>query len=282
MMAESVIEHAVASPVPSHGRRRYLMCPPQFFGIEYRINPWMHPGVPVDRDRATRQWSDLRRTLQALGHEVDVVEPLPGQPDMVFAANSGIVIGDRVLAAQMATEERRGEEVRFREWFASRAFRHVRAARHANEGEGDFILAGERLLAGWGFRTDVRAHTEAATWFERPVTSLHLVDPLRYHLDLALAALDDRTIVYSPSAFDRASREQLAESFPDAIVALHPDACGLGMNLVSDGAHVLVPASAPGLATQLRDHGYEPIPLDVSEIEKAGGSLKCCLLELHP
>jgi N-dimethylarginine dimethylaminohydrolase len=261
--------------------RRYLMCPPRFFDVVYRINPWMHPGVPVDRALAGRQWSALRAVLEDLGHEVHVVDAGPSQPDMVFAANSAVAIGDRVLAARMATTERRGEEVPYLRWFTSRTNECVRHARFANEGEGDFVLVAGRLLAGWGFRTDVRAHAEAGAWFGLPVTSLRLVDPRRYHLDLALAALDDDTIGYSPSAFDAASREVLARQFPDALLARHPDACGLGLNLLSDGAHVLLPASAPGLAAQLREHGYEPVPVDVSELEKAGGSVKCCVLELH-
>jgi N-dimethylarginine dimethylaminohydrolase len=258
------------------------MCPPQHFDVTYRINPWMDPAVPVDRDRAMRQWSALREALEALGHDVDVVDPAPGQPDMVFAANSAVVAGGRVLTAHMATRERGGEEAPYRAWFAARGFRPVRRARFANEGQGDFVVVGDRLVAGWGFRTDLRAHAEAAAWFGRPVTSVRLVDPRRYHLDLGLAALDERTIVYDPSAFDAAGRTTLARCFPDALVACADDAHDFGLNLCSDGTHVLLPASAHGLARRLRDHGFEPVPLDVSELEKAGGSVKCCVLELHP
>ena len=272
----------VPEPAAAHARsRRYLMCPPRFFDVVYRINPWMHPGVPCDRALAVQQWGALRAVLENLGHEVQVAEAVPGQPDMVFAANSAVAIGDRVLTARMATAERRGEEAPYCRWFASQGFEGVRHARFANEGEGDFVVVAGRLLAGWGFRTDVRAHAEVAAWFGMPVTSLRLVDARRYHLDLALAALDADTIVYSPSAFDPASRAELARQFPDALLARHPDACGFGMNVVSDGTHVLLPASAPGLAAQLREHGYEPVPVDVSELEKAGGSVKCCVLELH-
>jgi N-dimethylarginine dimethylaminohydrolase len=258
------------------------MCPPRFFDVAYRINPWMEPGTPVDRERACRQWDGLRGTLEDLGHEVEVVEPSAGLPDMVFAANSALVVGDRVLAARMATTERRGEEELYRAWFASRGYGHVRVPRFVNEGEGDFVVVAGRLLAGSGFRTDPRAHREAARWFGRPVTSLRLVDPCRYHLDLAVAALDDHTIVYSPDAFDEPSVDKLAKLFPDALVARHPDAQHFGLNLLSDGHHVLLPASSPGIAEELRERGYEPIPVDVSELEKAGGSVKCCVLELHP
>jgi N-dimethylarginine dimethylaminohydrolase len=286
-MAATILSET--TPLPTDGRvgegrplaRRYVMCPPRFFDVAYRINPWMEPGLPVDRRLAVRQWETLRRTLEDLGHEVAVADPGPGLPDMVFAANSALVIGGRVLAARMATPERRGEEERYRAWFASRGYGDVHVPRFVNEGEGDFVVVAGRLLAGSGFRTDPRAHREAEKWFGRPVTSLRLVDPCRYHLDLAVAALDDHTVVYAPDALDAASARVLSRLFPDALVAAHPDAQRFGLNLLSDGRHVLLSASAPGLAGVLRERGYEPIQIDVSELEKAGGSVKCCVLELH-
>ena len=36
--------------------RHYVMCTPSHFAVEYAINPWMDPTVPVDADRATAQW----------------------------------------------------------------------------------------------------------------------------------------------------------------------------------------------------------------------------------
>ena len=65
-----------------------------------------------------------------------------------------------------------------------------------NEGEGDLLVAGPPddrvLLAGTGFRTDPRAHAEAAAVLGCPVLPLELVDPRFYHLDTALAVLDAR------------------------------------------------------------------------------------------
>ena len=56
----------------------------------------------------------------------------------------------------------------------------------------------------------------------------------------------------------------------------------LGLNAVSDGLHVVLPAAAKGLAAQLADHGFEPIGVDTSELLKGGGGPKCCSLELRP
>jgi N-dimethylarginine dimethylaminohydrolase len=263
-------------------RRRYLMCPPRHFDVVYRINTWMHPGSPVDGGLALRQWELLRSTLQCLGHQVEAVEPGTGLPDMVFAANSAVVIGDRALAARMAMPERRGEEPLYQSWLAANGVTDIRIARHRNEGEGDVVLVGGRALAGTGFRTEVAAHRELAETFGIRVETLHLADPRWYHLDMALFALDERTVAYYPGAFRPASRRRLERLFPDAIVATTEDALAFGLNAISDGRHIVLPAGAPRLAAELRERGYETIPVDMSELHLAGGSAKCCVLELHP
>jgi N-dimethylarginine dimethylaminohydrolase len=50
---------------------------------------------------------------------------------------------------------------------------------------------------------------------------------------------------------------------------------------VSDGRHVVLPSAAVELAGQLRERGYVPVAVDLSELLKAGGSVKCCTLEIR-
>jgi N-dimethylarginine dimethylaminohydrolase len=114
------------------------------------------------------------------------------------------------------------------------------------------------------------------------VVSLELVDPHFYHLDTALAVLDDHTVAFYPPAFSAAAQQQLCALFPDAIVADAADAYVLGLNVVSDGLHVVLPAAATGFAAQLRRAGFEPVGVDLSELLKGGGSVKCCTLEVFP
>jgi N-dimethylarginine dimethylaminohydrolase len=112
------------------------------------------------------------------------------------------------------------------------------------------------------------------------VVGLTLVDPRYYHLDTALAVLDSDTVMYYPPAFSPGSRRVLAELYPGAIIASDDDARVFGLNAVSDGRHVVLPEAATGLTCQLRERGFEPIGIDMSELIKAGGSVKCCTLEL--
>jgi N-dimethylarginine dimethylaminohydrolase len=260
--------------------RRYLMCRPTYFAVDYAINPWMDPTAPVDVDLAVAQWTTLRDTYLGLGFTVDLIDPVPGLPDMVFAANGATVIDGVVLGAQFTYPERAAEAPAYLEWFARNGF-VTHEAKAVNEGEGDILLAGDRILAGTGFRTDVSAHLEAQEHFGRPVISLQLVDPRYYHLDTALTVLSPDNVAYYPGAFSPGSQAVLRRLYPDAVMATALDAAVLGLNAVSDGRRVVLPSAATRLAGELAAKGYEPIPVDVSELHKAGGGPKCCTLEVR-
>lgn len=261
--------------------RRYLMCPPTFFDVTYSINPWMEPNKPIDADLAMAQWERLRELYLELGHEVEVIEPVEGLPDMVFSANGATVVNGVVLLAKFRHHERVGEATAYREWFGARGYQQIHEPEFINEGEGDYLVTGRRLLGGTGFRTDRHSHHEAQSLFGRPVISLTLVDPRFYHLDTALAVLDDDEIMYYPAAFSPGSRAVLRELYSDAVVATDLDADVFGVNAVSDGRHVVLPQAATHLIGALRGRGFEPVDVDVSELLKAGGGVKCCTLELR-
>lgn len=261
--------------------RRYLMCRPDHFAVTYAINPWMDTSVAVDAELAVAQWDQLVTVYLELGHEVELIDPLPGLPDMVFAANGGLVIGGTALGARFTHPERQPEGPAYLERLRGLGLASVVEPTATNEGEGDFLVVGDLVLAGTGFRTDHRAHDEVQEVFGRPVVTLQLVDPRFYHLDTALAVLDDHNVAYYPGAFSRGSREVLERLFPEAVVADEQDAVVLGLNAVSDGRHVVLSGAARGLHKVLRDRGYEPIGVDLSELLKAGGSVKCCTLEIR-
>ncbi len=262
-------------------RRRYLMCRPTYFTVAYEINPWMHKDVPTDTARAVAQWEVLRETYLALGHTVELVDPLPGLPDMVYTANGATVVDGIAYTAKFRYPERAAESPAIEAWLTRDGFT-VAHATQINEGEGDILFTERAILAGTGFRSDHASHLEIQETFGRPVVSLRLVDPRFYHLDTALAILtDDHLIAYYPGAFSAGSQKVLARLFPDAVIASEADAMPLGINCVSDGKHVIHSPAAVGLAEQLRERGFEPIAVDTSELLKGGGGAKCCTLELR-
>ncbi|WP_225731782.1 MULTISPECIES: dimethylargininase [Nocardia] len=268
---------AVRRSVP----RRFVMCRPDHFDVFYSINPWMDPNLAVDRELALSQWETLRATFEQYGHHIDVVPGEPGLPDMVFAANSGLIVGDRVMSARFTHAERAAEGPAYHRWFAERGYSEVVAAEEINEGEGDFVLIGDRFLAATGFRSSLAAHKEVERYFGIPVVSLELVDPRFYHLDTVLMVLGEDEIAYYPAAFSADSQDVLAGLFPDAVLATDADAEVLGLNGVSDGYNVFLSRRATDLAAALSARGFNPIGMDLSELLKAGGGVKCCTLEVH-
>lgn len=269
--------------------RRYLMCRPTHFTVRYSINPWMEPARPTDTAKAVQQWQTLYDTYLALGHEVELIDPVPGLPDMVYTANGGFVIDGRALGVRFRVPERRGEERPFMDWFAAHGFEVIEPV-DVQEGEGDFLLVGDTILAGTGFRSTGDSHREVAEVFGREVVSLRLIDPRFYHLDTAICVLDPvegtggvdaANIAYLPSAFDEASRRVLEERYPEAIIVSDADGAVFGLNAASDGRHVFLSPRATGFDAQLRARGYVPVPVDLSELLLGGGGVKCCTLELR-
>lgn len=269
--------------------RRYLMCRPEHFTVSYTINPWMVPANPTDTAVAVRQWQTLYDTYIALGHEVQLIDPIPGLPDMVYTANGGFVIDGTAYGAKFRFQERVPEAPAFMEWFGENGFEVVEP-REVNEGEGDFLLVGDTILAGTGFRSTGDSHREVGEVFDREVVSLNLVDPRFYHLDTAISVLDPvqgpggverANIAYLPSAFDERSQAILAERYPEAILVDDADGAVFGLNSASDGLNVFISPRAKGFEAQLRERGYNPVLVDLSELLLGGGGIKCCTLELR-
>jgi N-dimethylarginine dimethylaminohydrolase len=285
----STLESADSSATPARVAtpRHYLMCRPDHFTVAYRINPWMDPAVPTDTSLAVAQWNTLYETYLSLGHTVELIDQIPGLPDMVYTANGGFVIDNVAYGALFTHPERQPEGPAFMDWFREHGY-EVAEPQNINEGEGDFLLVGDVILAGTGFRSASNSHEEIGEIYGREVVTLNLVDPRFYHLDTAISVLDPLTgdahanIAYLPSAFDTESRLELEKRFPDAILVSEEDGAILGLNSISDGYNVVIANRALGFEKQLRERGYNPIKVDLSELLLGGGGVKCCTLELRP
>jgi N-dimethylarginine dimethylaminohydrolase len=283
----TMTEPTTSAPERVPSKRSVLMCRPDYFTVSYRINPWMHPEDPTDTSLAVKQWQVLYQTYVDLGFDVHLVDPIEGLPDMVYAANGGFVLDNIAYGASFTYPERQPEGPAYMDWFAANGY-DVREPANVNEGEGDFLLVGDVILAGMGFRSASKSHEELAEIFGRPVITLNLVNPSFYHLDTAIAVLDPSpaageraNIAYLPSAFDEVSLAILRERYPDAIIVNEEDAAVLGLNSYSDGYNIVIAARAKDFERQLRARGYNPIGVDLSELLLGGGGVKCCTLELR-
>jgi N-dimethylarginine dimethylaminohydrolase len=284
----TMTESSTVAPQRHASQRTILMCRPDYFTVSYRINPWMHPEDPTDTSLAVKQWEVLYKTYLDLGFDVQLIDPIEGLPDMVYAANGGFVLDNIAYGASFTYPERQPEGPAYMDWFRANGY-DVRIPANVNEGEGDFLLVGDVLLAGQGFRSASNSHQELGEIFGREVVSLNLINPSFYHLDTAIAVLDPEggpdgtpaNIAYLPSAFDEPSLAILRERFADAIIVTEEDAAVLGLNSYGDGYNMVIASRATDFERQLRARGYNPIGVDLSELLLGGGGVKCCTLELR-
>ena len=269
----------------SMGEPRFLMCAPSHYDVDYVINPWMAGNVHrSSKADAAAQWQQLQGVLARHGR-VELVEPQPGLPDLVFTANAGVVVDDRVVLARFFHPERQGEEPCFQGWFERQGYRvTLLPADLPFEGAGDALLdrAGGWLWAGYGFRSVVDAHPLLAEALGLEVLSLRLMDERFYHLDTCFCPLSDGTLLYYPPAFDFYSNRLIETRVaPEKrLVVGEADALSFACNAVNVGRNVILNQASNALRQQLESRGYSVLETPLTEFLKAGGAAKCLTLRL--
>lgn len=258
-----------------------LMCRPEFFGVEYEINPWMHVAVSVDHALAEAQWERLHSTYAELGLPTELAEPVAGQPDMVFTANAAVVWNRTAVLSNFRHDERHGEEEHWNGELARRGFTVHRLPHDiAFEGAGDALFVGDRLFLGHGFRTDLEAHAPVGSILGVEIVSLQLADPRFYHLDTCFCPLNDHTVLYAPDAFAPESAARIRELVAHVIEVPADVAAGFACNAMPVGDTVISSLAASQLESPLTQAGFTTLGLPMSEFMKAGGGVRCLSLPL--
>lgn len=260
---------------------RILMCPPDHYGIEYEINPWMNRSLGAVRQLAFAQWTTLRDTLLSLGVTVEALTPQAGLPDLVFTANAGLMYRELFLSSAFRHDVRAKESPIFDAWFAGHGFtvEHLPAGMY-HEGAGDALFCGDALFAGYRQRSDATAHQWVGQRLGVRVLPLELVNPRFYHLDTCFCPLSPTEAIYFPDAFDAYGRRVLAAHVSTLIPVEEPEAHRFGCNAVVVGKTVIHNSGCPLLGDTLAARGYRPIAVELDEFLKAGGSAKCLTLRL--
>ena len=263
---------------------RLLVCPPDFFGIEYEINPWMRLSNRVDHERAVSQWHTLMEILeQELGVMLERMPPIPGLPDLVFTANAGLVVGRTAVVSHFRHPERQREETHVEHWFRQQGYDvlTVQTGLHF-EGAGDLLGLSDTWFGGYRQRSDIGVYPILSEHFHREIIPLELIDRRFYHLDTCLCPLSGGELLYFPAAFDLDGREVLATRVPieQRLVVPEHEALKFACNAVCVGKHVVLPAGCPRTESLLQERGYDTHTVQLDEFMKSGGSAKCLTLAL--
>lgn len=261
---------------------RLLMCPPNYFGIEYEINPWMSRGRQSNPERAREQWQTLCQILrEQLTAEIDIIEPLPGLPDMVFTANAGVVWNNHFIVSNFRHEVRRPESFAHEAWFRSHGYEiHHLPQACFFEGEGDLMRCGKLWFAGYHIRTDIGSHCRVAEILQQEILSLELVDGWFYHLDTCFCPLGEGKALYYPQAFDSYAKQVLKTHIPELIPVAPSDAERFACNAIVRDNKIVMNAGCQSLHEPLERLGFQVFETPLDEFIKAGGSAKCLALTL--
>ena len=263
---------------------RLLVCPPDYFGIEYEINPWMRLSNRVDHDQAVRQWMGLMDVFEKdLGVVLERMTPIPGLPDLVFTANAGVVVGQTAVVSHFRYVERQREEAHFENWFRTYGYEIVNMEEGlCFEGAGDLLGFQDCWFGGYRQRSDIRAFPALSARFHREIIPLELVDHRFYHLDTCFCPLSGGELLYFPPAFDAYGQIAIIERIPDKrrLSVPEEDALRFACNAVCIGKHVVLPAGCSTTERLLKERGYQTHSVPLDEFMKSGGSAKCLTLAL--
>ncbi len=256
--------------------RNLLLCPPDHFGIEYEINPWMSRERGADVELTKKQWRGLHEKLSGLDCHIDLVPPQPKLPDMVFTANAGLTVGKKFIPSNFHHAERKGESAHFARWMEEHGYEIIWLPETLDfEGEGDALFVGDSLICGYKFRSDINSHRAVGDVFNCRVISVELVDPRFYHLDTCFTPLPDGGAAWFPAAFDEYGQRAIRDLVPNLIDVEEAEAAHFSCNAVVLENDIVLPEGAPNLVKKLTARGYHCHPLPMSEFLKAGGACKC-------
>jgi N-dimethylarginine dimethylaminohydrolase len=276
-------------------KARFLMCPPDYFGVAYKINPWMDPDSWESRSEALvtascREWGALRRALSGLGAEIDHVPAAPDVPDLVFTANSAVVLDRVALLARFRHPQRQREEKHFEATFrALRARGLIDAVKVLPdelvlEGAGDCVWDDTRGMfwLGFGPRSDASARDVVEDQFGVLAVALELVDPRFYHMDTALCPLTHGEVLYVPGAFTPLGQTMICDRVALALrIELTPeDAYQFAANTVCLGSTLVMSGCSANLRAELEERGYRVVTTPLPSFQRSGGSAFCLTLRL--
>jgi len=266
---------------------KVLLCPPDYFDVVDQKNPYMSRKSPVDRGKARTQWDALCGALQQAGCTIETIAPVEGFEDMVFAANQ-VFVGEKVgygkfvVPSRMVYASRHREVPFFADWFRVRDFRVIELDYGSDylEGHGDLLWHpdGSRVYGGYGFRSTkggIEKFAKAVSEMGIPVVPLELVDPYCYHLDTCLCPLNHEAALIFPGAYSTEALASLHKIWQRVHLLTAEEAHRfMGNGIVINGSYI-TPSITPQLEAILHHEGLNPVIVDTSEFEKAGGSCFC-------
>jgi len=262
-------------------QKHLVLCKPNFFRIEYEINPWMKVEKKSDASKAFKQWKLLLSKFKRNNVKISLINPIKDLPDMVFTANAGLYIkkNNSIIISKFKYKERQGESIYFEEFFSKKNIKIIKTKLDF-EGAGDALFFMNKLIGGYGFRTDFLVYKEIKEYLQCEIIEVELIDSRFYHLDTCFCPLNNKDYLIYPKAFSEESLSRIRKLGGREIIVCEQDAVKFACNAVCVEDKVILPEGCGDTYDKLNRCGYNVIPVCMSEFLKSGGACKCLTLEI--
>lgn len=288
--------HAAPADAPPCPKAVFLVAPEGFTLASESAsdNTYMDLQRTVDGERALRQHRDLHRALAATLPTICFAGD-PGTPDAVFPNNVFATAPGRLLIAHMRhrVRQREAERSDIRNFFTASlgyALHDLRDQPGVGELTGSLIIDRARRVGFCGLseRCDEAGAAAMHAAFDLRATLLFDLAPGEYHSNVVLSVLAGRAVSICPDGFaDPAVASAIAALYRHAIELDTSERKAFAGNCIaptSDKVWMSQTAAAalhPHSRAGFESAGFTVCDVALDEIEKAGGSLRCCVGEIY-
>jgi N-dimethylarginine dimethylaminohydrolase len=294
---EAVSRLPLPAEFPSTMRSALLVSPRQFRLIPGSSpdNRYVQWDASVDTERALAQHRSLVETLERLGLGVHLIPGHPDLPDGVFPNNVFATTEGRLVVGAMRHPVRQGESDReeilalFRDEMGYE-LRDLSRSGVVAEMTGPLVIDRARGIGYCGMTERV---DEAGCEAMHHALGLRLtfrfdLHPGEYHTNVVMAILAGRVaVLHAPSFMDPRVPEEISRIYPGRTLLLdEEEKLAFAGNCISvTSRDVLMSATArstlrPSSVALLEREGFRIHAVEVSELEKAGGSVRCMVAEI--
>ncbi|MFL0582929.1 dimethylarginine dimethylaminohydrolase family protein [Solibacillus silvestris] len=261
--------------------KQVVLCEPKYMEIKEVINDVQkkYEDDNIDQELAVKQHRNFEQALRNAGVEIIKLPPSKDHPEQVFTRDIGFTIGNHLFVSEMANPIRQGEEEVLAQWLNNNKIAYKNLSLHSIEG-GDVIVDGNRVFVGISDRTCKKAIQN----LQKELPDYEIIpipfNPKYLHLDCVFNILSSEDALIFPEAFEP-KIVNLLSSMYHLIEVSESEQFSMGTNVLSIGQNrVLSLPVNRDVNYQMKQHGYEVLEVDFSEIIKSGGSFRCCSMPI--
>jgi len=226
--------------------------------------------VEIDMSLAKDQHRQYCSILKESGIEIIELQPLEGFPDSVFMQDPALLGSGRAVIGRFGEPSRRGEEkalIDALRRYGDRVGKLINIIEPGTLEGGDIVVTDAGLFVGESKRTNAEGIQQLSSILSE--VSVNGVKTPLFHLLCGCAYLSKKTMIIAPDLID-------PESFPGFKFVTVPKEESYATDALYLGeGRVLIPAGFAKTAAKLKQAGYRPVEVEMSEFWKGDGGVTC-------